>query len=96
MLMLSPATFADPSGDRQTELRNLLQHDCGSCHGLRLQGGLGPALTTGALEYQSADTLRNVILHGRPGTAMPPWQGLLDEDEVDWLVRLLKAQTDEF
>ena len=34
-----------PPPERQRELAHLLQRDCGSCHGGRLTGGLGPALT---------------------------------------------------
>ena len=31
---------AEPSSARQSELRNLVVQDCGSCHGLTLKGGL--------------------------------------------------------
>ena len=31
------------SAQRSEELRNLLIQDCGSCHGITLKGGLGPA-----------------------------------------------------
>ncbi len=34
------------STQRQQELLHLLKHDCGSCHGMTLKGGLGPDLTT--------------------------------------------------
>ena len=40
-LAVSGAPAADLNADRQAELDHLLRHDCGSCHGLRLQGGLG-------------------------------------------------------
>ena len=30
-----------------------------------------------------------VILHGRPGTAMPAWKSLLTEDEAGWIARQL-------
>lgn len=80
---------ADLSPARQTELRYLLEHDCGSCHGLTLKGGLGPALTVDALADKPAEFLHLTILHGRPGTAMPPWRGLLSEAESRWLADLL-------
>jgi len=32
------------SAERQTELLYLLKQDCGSCHGMTLQGGLGSSL----------------------------------------------------
>lgn len=80
---------AELTPQRQAELRYLLEQDCGSCHGLTLQGGLGPALTREALRDKPAELLAWTITHGRPGTAMPGWKPFLTEDEVDWLVRLL-------
>jgi len=74
---------------RQQALRHLLAQDCGSCHGLTLKGGLGPPLTREALAGKPAMMLREVILHGRPGTPMPPWKPFLSETEADWLVELL-------
>lgn len=79
---------------RQAELRYLLSQDCGSCHGLTLKGGLGPALTPQALAGKPAEFLQLTILYGRPGTAMPPWRGILNEEESRWLAdRLLAGET---
>jgi cytochrome c55X len=78
--------------DRQSELANMLIQDCGSCHGLKLKGGLGPPLLPGTLSGKSADYLSAVILHGRPGTAMPPWRELLSPAEAQWIAnRLLQG-----
>jgi cytochrome c55X len=71
---------------RQKELITLVRQDCGSCHGLTLQGGLGPALLPDALKGKPADYLKIVILQGRPSTAMPPWQRFLSEAEAEWIV----------
>lgn len=89
--LLAAATLAGPDGRRQAELRYLLSQDCGSCHGLSLRGGLGPALLPESLAGKPPALLEATVLHGRPGTAMPPWAGLLDQDEVRWLVRELLA-----
>ena len=80
---------ADVPASRQTELMHLLDQDCGSCHGLTRKGGLGPALTKEALTGKAPVMLREVILHGRPGTPMPPWKSFLSEQEADWLVQVL-------
>lgn len=75
---------------RQQELLHLLRQDCGSCHGMTLKGGLGPALTPQALKGKPSDYLRDTIMLGRPEQAMPPWQGILSEPEVNWLVEQMK------
>ena len=33
-----------PDPDRAAQLVRMVRQDCGSCHGMRLTGGLGPAL----------------------------------------------------
>lgn len=81
---------AAPSPDRQREILRLLRQDCGSCHGLTLKGGLGPALTPAALAGKPPEALRETILRGRHGTPMAPWRPFLDETEADWLVRRLR------
>lgn len=87
---LLPAAAAEPPPERQAALRHLLLQDCGSCHGLTLRGGLGPALLPGSLEGKDAEGLAEVVLRGVPGTPMPPWAGELDEGEARWLAALLK------
>lgn len=78
-----------PSPARQAELLNLVRQDCGSCHGLRLEGGLGLPLTPQALKEKSPEALRQTILHGRGGTPMPPWNPFLTEAEAGWIVETL-------
>ena len=81
-----------PSG-RQAELRHMLTHDCGSCHGLRLTGGLGPPLTRAALEPRDAAALAAIIRHGVPGTPMPPWKAMLSDEEARWLADYMKGSS---
>jgi len=80
------ATAPAPDAVRQRELLALLKQDCGSCHGMRLTGGLGPALTPEALRTKPAASLVATIVSGRPGTAMPPWRRFVSEAEAEWLV----------
>ena len=95
LLLCAPAGAADGISDsRRQELQYLLIQDCGSCHGLTLAGGLGPALLPDRLSSRSADYLTAIILHGRPGTAMPPWRSLLTPAEARWIAqRLLEGST---
>lgn len=82
--------IAAPTSARQRELIRLLKHDCGSCHGMRLTGGLGPALTPDALKERADANLTATILSGRPGTAMPPWRTFISEPEAAWLVSRMR------
>lgn len=79
---------------RQQELAYLLKHDCGSCHGMKLKGGLGPPLLPEALAGKPPIYLKQVISKGMPGSAMPPWEKLLSEADIDYLVSLLIRQTE--
>lgn len=89
--VLAKASLAgEPSTERQSVLRNMLNHDCGACHGLTLKGGLGPALLPEALAGKPDVFLISTILNGREGTAMPPWQPFMNRDEAAWLVGILR------
>ena len=79
----------EPSVARQNEIRHLVLQDCGSCHGMSMAGGLGLPLLPEALRDKPKDSLVATILHGRPGTAMPPWKPFLTETEAEWIVDLL-------
>lgn len=89
------APVPQPSAARQQQLAYLLRHDCGSCHGMRLTGGLGPPLQPEQLRGKDDAALVWVVLNGRPGSAMPPWRGLLDETDARWLIHFLKSNHDE-
>lgn len=85
-----------PDASRSRELVRMVRQDCGSCHGMRLTGGLGPALTREALADVPLDSLAAVIFHGRPGTPMPPWRAMLSEAEARWIAqRLLQGFPEE-
>lgn len=90
ILIAMTHALATPSDDRQAELIHRVKHDCGSCHGLTMKGGLGPSLLPARLADRSDGDLVEVILDGVPGTPMPPWRGELSEDEARWIVRALK------
>lgn len=90
MCFANSAFAIEPSIERQTELRLLLKNDCGACHGLTLQGGLGAPLQAENLVGKSDEYLIDIITNGRKGTAMPPWKPFLSLNEITWLVHLLK------
>jgi len=92
MSLSLPVSAEPPTPQRQAELRNLLEQDCGSCHGMTLKGGLGPALTAAALKDKPVELLEVTIREGRPGTPMPPWKLLLSDADINWLALTLKQQ----
>ncbi len=83
------AVAAEPEISRQKELVHLVRQDCGSCHGMTLQGGLGPALLPESLKDKPAEGLVATVYYGRPGTPMPPWKQFMSEAEADWIVKKL-------
>ncbi|HIP52612.1 MAG TPA: cytochrome c [Chromatiales bacterium] len=89
-VLSATAAGAAPAPARQGELIYLLRHDCGSCHGMRLEGGLGPALLPQRLGAWDTQALAATILYGRPGTPMPPWRPFLTDQEAEWLAGQLK------
>ncbi|MDO9029901.1 MULTISPECIES: c-type cytochrome [Hydrogenophaga] len=95
VLALAQAPAA-PEAAREQALVRMVRQDCGSCHGMRLTGGLGPALTREALADFPLESLAATIYHGRPGTPMPPWRAMLNEAEAHWIaVRLQQGFPEE-
>ncbi|MEX8518277.1 MAG: cytochrome c [Leptothrix sp. (in: b-proteobacteria)] len=82
---------AAPDAARQQQLVHVVRQDCGSCHGMRLTGGLGPALTREVLADKPVEALAATIFHGRPGTPMPGWRAMLTESEASWIAEQLLA-----
>jgi len=74
----------------EQKLLRMVRQDCGSCHGMQMTGGLGPALTPEALRDWSIENLSATIYHGRPGTPMPGWKALISESDAQWISRQLK------
>ncbi|WP_305790975.1 cytochrome c [Dechloromonas sp. HYN0024] len=92
LLLPTPMFAGEPDAMRQKELVHLVRQDCGSCHGMTLKGGLGPALLPESLRDKSAEGLAATIYYGRPGTPMPPWQAFLSEAEAAWIVDKLMTE----
>ncbi len=90
MQSLAQTAIAEVDAARQDELRYFVKHDCGSCHGMTLKGGLGPALLPNRLSAMPKSFLVNTILEGRPNTAMPAWKSMLTVDEATWITEQLQ------
>ncbi len=88
--IVTTALAAEPNAARKAELLYRLKHDCGSCHGMTLKGGLGPALLPASIKEHSNEFLIDVIRDGVTGTPMPPWGIEITQDEANWLVKKLR------
>ena len=95
LALAATQAFSSLPEQRQQELSHLLKHDCGSCHGMTLKGGLGPSLLPEALKEKPDELLFVTIREGRHGTPMPPWKTQLTEDEVHWIIQLLRKGPEE-
>ncbi len=89
--VLADTTVSKVDEKRQDELRYFVKHDCGSCHGMTLKGGLGPALLPETLSAKPKEFLVTTILEGRENTAMPPWKPMLSRDDASWIVEQLQS-----
>lgn len=87
---ISSQAVAELASERQQQLIHLLKHDCGSCHGMTLKGGLGPSLLPESLKNKPDELLFVTIREGRHGTPMPPWKSQLSEDDVNWIIQRLR------
>jgi len=89
MLLALPAV-AEVSPNRAVELEHLVLQDCGSCHGMTFKGGLGPDIRAERMAGFTPSAIAAVILDGVPGTPMPPWRGLLSEEDALWIAEYLR------
>ena len=90
-MLFSQVAIAELDVARQNELLYFIKHDCGSCHGMTLKGGLGPALLPETLSAQPKDYLVTTIMEGRKNTAMPPWKTMLSHEDAIWITEQLQS-----
>ena len=88
---MAETAITEVNATRQNELMYFLKHDCGSCHGMTLKGGLGPALLPETLSAQPKEYLVTTILEGRKNTAMPPWKSMLSRKDALWITEQLQS-----
>ncbi len=91
----SPTSSSSISMQRHEEIIHILRQDCGACHGMTLQGGLGPSLLPDALSRLTHEQIVETISNGRPGTPMPPWKPFFSKQEIGWLATQLKQGVDD-
>jgi len=89
-LLILPCRAEAQDAPRRAELTALVRQDCGSCHGMTLNGGLGSALQPKDIAHLEAEGIAQIILNGIPGKPMPPWRSLISETDALWIAERLK------
>jgi cytochrome c oxidase cbb3-type subunit III len=79
------------SGAESLDFATLYKNNCAGCHGVDGKNGPGRILNDGLyLSFISKEQLKQVLVNGRPGTAMPGWSmqagGPLSDKQIDALV----------
>ena len=96
---LAPTPVSDvPASLSQSPEAVMFRQYCGACHGDRGRGD-GPSVTGGAIPYvpdfthpetfagRGEDEVYQIITDGRLDRFMPPWGGVLSEDDRRTLAR---------
>ena len=73
------AASADAARARSSALVRMVRQDCGSCHGMRLTGGLGPALTREALADKPLEAWPRPSSTAGPARRCRPGASMLSE-----------------
>ena len=94
ILLAGVASAAEPDGAK------LYAERCSGCHGDQ-GGGDGPAAAALVprpknfhdLGGKSVDEIRAIVRKGKPGTMMPPFDGVLTDAEIDAVTRHVQTFT---
>jgi cytochrome c oxidase cbb3-type subunit 3/ubiquinol-cytochrome c reductase cytochrome c subunit len=89
---VAPATLVAPGPGDPARGKPIYDAQCAECHGdpsVRKQ--MVHLANPTFLDLAPDDLLRYAIVHGRPGTAMLPFGGTLDAQQIDDLVALLRS-----
>lgn len=92
-VMVGLASLAVAAGDPQRG-RVVYEKNCQGCHG-KAGAGVGGATPNladaGRMAQQSDQDLFDVVTHGRPGTGMPAWGSILNEQDRWSVVSYLRT-----
>lgn len=85
---------ASPSPAATIDAKSLFEVNCAVCHGpARKETQVAPPLTPERLEPRDDVEVKKIIVEGVPGTVMKSFQGILNDRDIDALVRFLKHTT---
>ncbi len=92
-ILILAASFVLSAGCVQanSDMHQLFQDNCASCHGSDHGGYLAPALNSSTLKGRSPTALRSLIMTGSFETLMPPFFGRLSDLEIRGLVKHIQS-----
>ncbi|MBK8253789.1 MAG: c-type cytochrome [Polyangiaceae bacterium] len=68
------------------------ESNCKGCHGTKDERKTAVHLANAAFLSSASDAfLRHAVVHGRPGTPMPPFGGVLSSEDIDNVVALVRS-----
>lgn len=71
----------------------VFQGKCAMCHGDNLEGKIGPSLTDNVWIHGNKNSeIVQTVRQGVSAKGMPPWEGLLNADEIFGVVALIKSK----
>jgi len=85
---ITPLKAAEP------DPAQLYNANCAACHGGDRLGAIGPALLPENLRRLRSKSATGVITKGRPSTQMPPFEEILNADEIQTLVKYIFTPLD--
>jgi len=87
----APTAGAVAEGDPEAGA-TIFTQNCMVCHGENAAGGtVGPSLVRPEVAAQDDAFYHDVIAHGRPGTAMPAWEGRLNEQQISDVIAYIRS-----
>lgn len=90
---LTPAAWAVSFEKSVADGKSIYAKNCAACHGANGEGGVGPALNQKSkLDSIGMENIRKTVEDGKPGTAMPPWKGVLTEQQIEDVVHFVFAE----
>ena len=91
LVFLIPLALCGQTDTGLEQGKAVFRSNCAFCHGLTGGGGRGPNLVTSLLTHQDTDDpLKRVIKNGVPGTTMPSFSSMPD-DEMSNLAAYLRT-----
>lgn len=90
----SAASKAGGGNDPGSRAEQIYKNTCAGCHGVDLSGGRGPSLfNTKLLASLNDKGIHETVENGIPGTEMPPFKGVLSDDEIRQVIAYLRDRS---